>query len=186
MICKVGGSLFHLPGLGMKLRAWLDSQAHRRILLIPGGGPPVDFIRQADQLHHLGERVSHGLALLALSLNACLLAEILPGSEATTQFDVVLEAWQEGWTPILDPRAWLAEDDKRADHLPHTWQVTSDSIAAGIALATGAEELVLLKSCHAAEPYDWEKLAGAGVVDAWFPRLASRLPKVRIVNLRGS
>ena len=43
--------------------------------------------------------------------------------------------------PVLAPYAWL----RRADSLPHSWQVTSDSIAAWIARALGARRLVLVK-----------------------------------------
>ena len=43
--------------------------------------------------------------------------------------------------PVLAPYAWL----RRADPLPHSWEVTSDSIAAWIARAIGASRLVLVK-----------------------------------------
>jgi aspartokinase-like uncharacterized kinase len=43
--------------------------------------------------------------------------------------------------PVLAPYVWL----RRADPLPHSWEVTSDSIAAWIAHAIGASRLVLVK-----------------------------------------
>jgi hypothetical protein len=43
--------------------------------------------------------------------------------------------------PILAPYEWL----RRVDPLPHSWDVTSDSIAAWVASAVGAKRLLLLK-----------------------------------------
>jgi len=43
--------------------------------------------------------------------------------------------------PVLAPSRWLRE----ADPLPHSWDVTSDSIAAWVAGAAGASQLVLVK-----------------------------------------
>jgi aspartokinase-like uncharacterized kinase len=42
---------------------------------------------------------------------------------------------------VLAPYAWL----RREDPVPHSWDVTSDSIAAWVAGAIGAERLVLVK-----------------------------------------
>jgi aspartokinase-like uncharacterized kinase len=42
---------------------------------------------------------------------------------------------------VLAPYAWLRD----ADPLPHSWDVTSDSIAAWVAGQVGASRLVLLK-----------------------------------------
>ena len=43
--------------------------------------------------------------------------------------------------PVLQPSRWLRE----ADPLPHSWDVTSDSIAAWIAGQLGARQLILVK-----------------------------------------
>ena len=42
---------------------------------------------------------------------------------------------------MLAPHTWM----RAADPLPHSWDITSDSIAAFIAGALGASELILLK-----------------------------------------
>ena len=43
--------------------------------------------------------------------------------------------------PVLAPYRWLRE----ADPLPHSWDVTSDSIAAWVASRIGARRLILIK-----------------------------------------
>ena len=47
-----------------------------------------------------------------------------------------------GRVPVLAPSRWLRE----ADPLPHSWDVTSDSIAAWVAGQAGASTLVLVKA----------------------------------------
>ena len=63
------------------------------------------------------------------------------------------------------------------------WQVTSDSIAAHVALRLGAAELVLLKSILPVGRFQHRTTGRLGFVDAHFPTAVGALP-VRIVNLR--
>ena len=65
--------------------------------------------------------------------------------------------------------------------------MTSDSIAAWIALQWPADGLVLLKSVPPPDDFD-SFVEGASIetnsVDPYFPRLASNLPSVDWINLR--
>jgi aspartokinase-like uncharacterized kinase len=60
-----------------------------------------------------------------------------------------------GSIPVLAPYSWL----RRADPLPHSWDVTSDSIAAWVAGQVRARRLLLVKPAQA---------AGGNLVDAYF------------------
>ena len=79
-------------------------------------------------------------------------------------------------TPLAAGRAHVT--------LPHTWEVTSDSIAAHIAEILCANELVLLKSAPLAKSCATHEAAEQGYVDAFFPQAAARASKIRCVNLR--
>ncbi len=63
---------------------------------------------------------------------------------------------------MLAPSRWL----RQADPLPHSWDVTSDSIAAWVAGQAGASTLVLVKAPGATgaltDPY-FERAVPAGV-----------------------
>ena len=76
--------------------------------------------------------------------------------------------------PVLAPYAWL----RRADPLPHSWEVTSDSIAAWIARAIAASRLVLVKPPDAEPQTDsWMAIssASAEILELkLFPRMPSR------------
>lgn len=69
--------------------------------------------------------------------------------------------------------------------LPVGWQVTSDSIAARLAICLGADRLVLLKSREAmpGERSDWAQAVAGGLVDGCFPTFAAKLPEVRLETL---
>ena len=77
--------------------------------------------------------------------------------------DDIETAAHAGRIPVIAPSRWMSATDP----LPHTWQVTSDSIAAWVAGALGATRLLLVKPPDA---------RGADLVDAYFQR--SRPPAI--------
>lgn len=183
MIVKVGGSLFDLPDLGVRLTRWLDQSAPARALLVPGGGAAADIVRALDRLHKLGEERAHWLALRAMSFQAHVLATLLSHSTVIER----CADWSQHARPILDAHAFATEDENRPGALPHSWAVTSDAIAARVAVVTEAPLLVLLKSASIPEGLTWEEAARRGYVDDAFPnvvRQATRTLEVRALNLR--
>jgi aspartokinase-like uncharacterized kinase len=182
-VVKVGGSLYDLPHLGVRLRAWLrDHLPDTGVLLIPGGGPTVDALRRLDPLHALGEETSHWLALRALTLNAHFLSALLPPARVLTE----LSAWDGNELAILDVHAFARADEAFPGHLPHSWAATSDAFAARVALVLQAKQLVLLKSTTIPPEVDWREAARCGWVDELFAEVLRDAPadlRVRAVNL---
>jgi len=187
-IIKVGGSLLDWPPLPQALRSWLAAEPLKPTVLICGCGKLADIIRQADRDFSLGEEPSNLLCVDLLSVTARLLATILPdlsycGSYAELNSSLSKETCA---TIIFDPRQFLTahEPSLPGRPLPHTWSVTTDSIAARLAQAIGAEELVLLKSQDAPPLASLTDLSVAGLVDPHFPLAAAAIPTVRLINLR--
>ena len=188
MVVKVGGSLFDLPDLGQRLRHWLRGLATRPILLVPGGGAAANAVRDLDRRHGLGDEAAHWLALRVLSLNAQFLAALLSRIDP-----VVIEgvegcrfAWQRGRPAIVDGHAFARADEGRPGCLPHSWAVTSDSLAARVAVVLAARRLVLLKSITIPEGMSWMAAAERGFVDGHFPQAVGAAPpfEVRALNFR--
>jgi aspartokinase-like uncharacterized kinase len=182
VIIKVGGSLFDWPELGPRLCAWLAANAPRETILVPGGGRFADIVRHLDRTHTLGDECAHRMALHAMTINAGLLTSIIPESCIIDGPDLAELLWEQNRLPVLDALAFCESDD--ADALPHTWEATSDSVAARLAAVAGAAELVLLKSAPppAGDLTAW---VAAGYIDEWFPRvLAGTDIRMRAVNLR--
>jgi aspartokinase-like uncharacterized kinase len=176
-VVKVGGSLFDLPDLAERLRRFL-STLDGAIALVPGGGIIADSIRQFDRVHGLGDEASHWLALQACALNGHVLARLLPGTP-------IVNVPRPGLA-IVDLHRFALADEERADHWPHHWDVTSDSMAVRVAKVFEASDLVLLKSTDW-DGDDWRRAAAAGVVDRYIPTALERTRRLRVlvVNLRG-
>jgi 5-(aminomethyl)-3-furanmethanol phosphate kinase len=181
-VVKVGGSLYELPDLRERLRGFLDA-VDGNILLIPGGAATADAIRTLDRVHHLGEEQSHWLAIQTLSINARFLQTLLREARL---LQWASDAHAESRLRILDALPFFEEDERAPEHLPHRWDVTSDSLAVRAAVLVGARDLMLLKSIdwHSS---DWTAAAENGIVDRYFPQALQQAPttlQVRVVNLR--
>jgi 5-(aminomethyl)-3-furanmethanol phosphate kinase len=190
-VIKVGGSLFDWNQLAMALGRWLDAQSQACNVLIAGGGALADAIRQADATHALGEQIAHELCVELLGVTARLLEALLAGRSPRITFTDLQKQQTANRLPdccVLDARDFLLDIESTASltSLPPTWDVTSDSIAAWVACALAADELVLLKSDDPPGDQSLDALALAQYVDRYFPTaVASFAGTVRMVNLRG-
>jgi aspartokinase-like uncharacterized kinase len=211
-IVKLGGSLLTWAEWPNAFRRWLAIQPPLRTVVIVGGGGMVDVVRDWDRAHRLDPSDAHWLAIDAMSMTSRLAAHLLPEARWIDDLSALLTDGfpDQGEAPagatgqrsrpvdakscgddenlvILDPRQFLRNVEPTASgaHLPQSWDVTSDSIAARIADLLGSEELVLLKS-YSLEPRaaKLDEMASAGFVDRGFPTFAAKLPLVRLVNLR--
>src|SRR5262249_30960063 len=144
-------------------------------------------VRDLDRIHGLGEEASHWLAIRALTFNAHFLACLLPGVPILQTAHEVRACRDAGSAGLLDVLAFAREDEAKhpAACLPHVWTVTSDSQAARVAVAAGADELVLLKSVTVPRGLSWDEAARQGHVDEAFGGLVSAGGlHVEVANLR--
>ncbi len=163
IVVKLGGSLYDHPSLRVGLNRWLES-IPSPVLLVAGGGAFADSVRALDRLHDIGAEAAHRVAIRSMAIAAELLKSLIQ-KEDLIQFDVF---------------NFCLEDDQ----LPHSWDVTSDSIALRIAIVKGAEKLILLKS-QDRPAGTWELLAELGYVDRHFPILAQTTDvPIEVMNFR--
>lgn len=159
LVVKVGGSLTAHPAhLDAVMAVVMDAARRARVLVVPGGGPFADAVRGVDRALHLSDDAAHWAAVRAMDQLADVLADKYPWAQLVTDAQEAQQALRRGRVPVLAPHRWL----RSADPLPHTWDVTSDSIAAWVAGALGARRVVLVKAPG----------AGGVLVDAYFDRAA--------------
>jgi aspartokinase-like uncharacterized kinase len=180
LVVKVGGSLYDLPDLGPRLRRWLAAQDAGSVLLVPGGGALANAVRELDAAQRLGEEAAHWLALRVLTVAAHFLAELLPDSVILSHPN----QWQPETHAVLDPHAFAVLDEGRPGALPHSWSVSSDSVAARAARVANVCRLVLLKSVTIPQEVDWREATQRGWVDEFFAEALSSEMEVQAVNLR--
>ena len=124
-VVKVGGSLFsEVPRLAQEIR-----DAGRPVLIVPGGGQYADLVRMME----LPDEQAHWMAIAAMEQYAWYVA--VHGVETMDEIGL-----PEGIRVLLPYRVMRMEDP-----LPHTWEVTSDSISAWVAHRLDLP-LLLLKS----------------------------------------
>ncbi len=142
VVVKVGGGLSAHPGALDSVCAALAAAGGRhRLLLVPGGGPFADAVRAFDERHDLSADAAHWMAILAMDQYAYVLAERIPGARMIDAPETAAASAGAPGVAVLAPYRWL----RAADVLPHTWRVTSDSVAAFVAGALDADCLVLIK-----------------------------------------
>lgn len=186
-VCKLGGSLLDWSGLPEVL-AWLEQQWQGRpLVMVVGGGQTADLVRSWDRLFALGEERAHWLALQSLELNESLVTQLWPRLRPVRNRAQTEAALQDGVPALICASCFVRWGERQAcPPLPHTWQVTTDSIAAWIAHLLNARELLLAKSVDLPTGCTLPEAARQGLVDDHFPNLARGLPRISWVNLRSA
>ena len=155
VVVKVGGSLLAHPHYVVSVLQTLDEAARAvRLLIVPGGGRFADAVRDVDRQFGLSPDAAHWMAILAMDQYGYFLASRLRTGSIVHDAADIAAAYRERAVPVLAPSRWLRETDP----LPHSWDVTSDSIAAWVAGTVGAPRVVLVKPPG----------AGSDAVDAYF------------------
>ena len=169
IVVKVGGGLLADPRTFQDTLDEIGAMATRhRTVIIPGGGPFADAVRDVDKRLQLSPTAAHWMAILGMDQYAHLIGDRLRQAQVVVDRAGVLEAFTHGTLPVLAPSRWLVA----ADPLPHSWEVTSDSLAAWLAGELGASRLLLVKPANAQEP----------LLDSYFARALPQRLKTIIVR----
>jgi len=197
-VVKVGGSLLTQVGFEKRLATWLQT-IDAPVVLLAGGGPLANILREQAPVHHWEEETAHWMCIRAMSTSAHWLAACLEHTSVNAR---ICDDWEqlqreiaaeENGVIIFDSWSFCrSHEPKLPNCLPHNWSVTSDSIAMRIAEILNAKRGVLLKSAsppmshskNGATLASWQKMADLGYVDEYFPTIAGRLRfDVEMVNL---
>jgi aspartokinase-like uncharacterized kinase len=115
IVIKLGGSLIHRARELVKEIIEYSNATGEKILIVPGGAIFADTVRKVN----VSQENAHWMAVLAMEQYGYYIAE---GTRAKLVDSLNID---EG-VSILLPYNLL----KNKDELPHTWDVTSDTIAA--------------------------------------------------------
>ena len=161
LVIKIGGGLLaSVQDLTDVLSGVARLSRSRRLLIVAGGGPFADVVRELDRRVGIPDDAAHWMAILAMDQYAHFTSTRLAGAVVVSTLAEAEFALDDDRIPVLAPSRWLAD----ADPLPHSWSVTSDSIAAWVAGQAGARDLVIVKP----------RRASGDLVDSYFPRALPR------------
>lgn len=160
-VLKVGGSLAEDPASLTSLCQELSVLAkNHRILIVPGGGEFADTVRKFDKTYSLSAMVAHKMAILAMDQYGFFLSDITPNSYVSHSLKEISES-VKGMLPIFLPSKLMF----REDPLEHSWDVTSDTIAAYIAGLLHAKKLILVTDVDGIFSEDPEKNMDAKLIE---------------------
>ncbi len=162
IVVKLGGSLLGTAELPLWLSA-LGKSSDGRIVIVPGGGVFADAVRQAQQTAGFDDAAAHQLAVLAMDQYARVLVALHPSLvTAGTELEIAERSWQHRAIVWLPSTMVLADET-----IAKNWDVTSDSLAAWLAMRLKAKHLVLVKAVED---------EGCDLVDKAFAAYAADLP----------
>ena len=168
-VVKIGGGLLGTRGALERVCAAVSVVGRREpVVVVPGGGPFADAVRELDRRVGLSPDAAHWMAILAMDQYAHLLAERIDGGRLVEEPGAVAAILAAGEIPVLAPSRWL----RAADTLPHSWEATSDSAAAFVAGALDAVRLDLIKPVE----------VGAAGVDGCFALVVPAGLEVRVLG----
>lgn len=178
-VIKIGGSLFQNPDLPSRLNQWLQTLDPCTNILIAGGGELVDVVRKWDERFLMDPQTSHQLACQALRVTSTMLASWIEGAKLVTRIPEKPTDMKADFF-VFDVADWVLQ----RDDIEASWDFTSDSIAAMVAVESHANELLLLKSALPNSPRVSQAVSQS-YVDGWFHRIASSTETVAACTLDG-
>ncbi|MGI9456746.1 MAG: hypothetical protein ACR2NU_09300 [Aeoliella sp.] len=191
-VVKVGGSLVGQPDFVPALQNWLldRSRQHSNFhqVLVVGGGPFVAALRQLDAGRPMTDEFTHWKAIELMETIGRVIGHWMPELTVTEEFDTLRRRCDAPGTTLLLATTFLRniEPSLPGTPLPAGWCVTSDSIAARLAIALNAPILTLLKSVVVdakAIDGDWRLAVELGLVDEFFPTAIQGLRQVAFDTL---
>ncbi|MGM0603291.1 MAG: hypothetical protein ACQESS_08265, partial [Bacillota bacterium] len=146
IVLKIGGSFFADDIFKNLKQIFKDISEldEKGIVITAGGGSTADIVRDFDRKNKLGDSSAHFAAVSAMDVNAYMLSSFLNDYKflSVDEEELNIKEIKNRKISIFLPSSYY----RKYDPLPHSWDISSDSIACELADRIGAEELILLKA----------------------------------------
>ncbi|MFX1293265.1 MAG: hypothetical protein ACFFD2_00205 [Promethearchaeota archaeon] len=140
-VIKVGGSVLQKNSVKDLCKS-LDKLIKKfSFVILPGGGAFANLVRNYYKIYQNSDDSAHWMAILSENILGFLILEYLELGKPVFSVSEISEILNSSQIPIFMPFQYIFEQDP----LPHSWKVTSDSIAAYLAEILQAKKLILLK-----------------------------------------
>ena len=142
-IFKIGGKILdnskNLINTIAQFTQLFEDGVIKKIILIPGGGLLANFVRNIYREFKINDELAHWMAIYSMDYNGIELKRKFSHLQIYEDYEK-LEKESKALSIFL-PYKYL----KSKNELPHTWDVTSDSITLYLAKKFGVPECFLIK-----------------------------------------
>lgn len=176
-VVKLGGSTAYHA----EMREWLGvlTGSSMPLVLVPGGGPFADQVREAQAEMGFSDHAAHFMAILAMEQMGLALLDMNKRLAPARTTEEIGTVQGQGQLPVWLPYQMC----DAAAEIPQCWDVTSDSLAAWLAGRIGAEALLLVKQTDAFEVVnDIAGLVAVGIVDPMLPSILAPETELRLAG----
>lgn len=139
-VIKIGGSLCSDDALADWLQRLVDT-ARGAAVIVPGGGPFADQVREAQRRWNFADDTAHWMAIRAMEQFALMLCGLQRELVAVDSITAIEAALANQALPVWLPTVML----QSAPDIAQNWTMSSDSLALWLAQQLQAEELALVK-----------------------------------------
>lgn len=175
-VIKLGGSLMSDADTLERCLATIEQKYKREVVIVPGGGAFADLVRATQKQWKFNDEAAHQMAILAMKQMALLLKSINP---AFTLVETVISLKKMTSVAIWSPNL----QELSVSSIKASWDITSDSLAAWLAMQLDASELILVKSAKIPTNLNLHALQKKGLVDNAFCALTHQaFYKVTLIN----
>jgi aspartokinase-like uncharacterized kinase len=179
IIVKLGGSLSQSDTLVKCLNKVEQNYADRAVVIVPGGGAFADQVRLAQHHWQFDDKTAHRMAILAMQQMALLMKGLKGNFSIARSVTGIRKKLHQQKIVIWSPD--IIELDNSA--IQASWDITSDSLAAWLAMTLSARELILVKSAMIDENLSIQQLAKQNIVDKGFCDFVMRASfKIQVIN----
>jgi len=163
IVLKLGGSLLSQTTLIQYLElARLEGKG--QVVIVPGGGVFADQVRLTQKQWQYNDRTAHYMAILAMQQMALLFQGLCSELCVVNKGGDIHSGLQQQRVVIWSPLA----SELDAAGIAANWEVTSDTLAAWLAVELSIDHLILVKSAEFSAGCSIEQLATFGIIDSAF------------------
>jgi aspartokinase-like uncharacterized kinase len=179
IIVKLGGSLSRSDALIKCLNSVEQFYQDRAVVIVPGGGAFADQVRLAQQRWQFDDKTAHSMAILAMQQMALLMKGLKSDFYIARSVTDICKQLPRQKIVIWSPDVAELE----CAGVQASWDITSDSLAAWLAKALSARELILVKSANIDANLSLQQLAKQNIIDKGFCDFVMQASfKIQVIN----
>lgn len=157
-VVKLGGSLLETGKIFDCLKHLV--KVNEKTVVVCGGGVFANYVRDAQQQWGFDDIAAHEMAILAMQQTAIMCQNMQPEFTLVSKRVDLKNHQLAIWSPDIN--------ELNAAKIKPSWNVTSDSLAAWLAVKLNAEKLMIVKSCEVDSRCSVKELQKHGVIDSMF------------------